>query len=90
MSIFTGILFIVCVLYGSCRFFTKIKSHIEKNTSKTTHIIVKDNSIDMRFHSVPNFDFPNVQSESDLRITNTGPDLNTELSEIEVKQYCKY
>lgn len=90
MSIFTGILFVVCVIYAFYRTIIKMKNYVNKNTSETKDVVINNGFIDMRFHSVPNFDFPNVQSESDLKITNSGPDLSVEPSKIKVKQYCKY
>lgn len=90
MSIFTGILFIVCVLYASYRIIIKTKNYVNRNVPSNNNIVINNVSIDMRFHSAPNFDFPNVQSESDLRIANTGPDLSAEPSELKVKQYCNF
>lgn len=38
-------------------------------------------------YSKPNFDFPNIQSERESRISNTGVNLDTIENEIEIKTF---
>ena len=43
-----------------------------KKSKSTTRVKIKESNIDMRFYSTPSFDFPNVQSELDLRYLDFG------------------
>ncbi len=95
MSVFTGILFAVCVVFGIYKMCFKLykrkqKLGQEKYGRKDINITFSSPSVDLRFYSKPTFDFPNIQSELDLKILNSGLNLCEEQSEILVKPYCKY
>lgn len=47
----------------------------------------EDSDIVITNFSKPNFDFPNIQSERDSRISNTGVNLDTIENEIEIKTF---
>lgn len=89
MSIFTGILFIICSLFALYKIVINFIQN-RKNSKKNNNIINAENFVDLRVHSLLSFDFPNVQSEADMKIVNSGPDLCKVQDEIQVKQYCKY
>ena len=64
---------------------------VKKKSKSTTKVKIKESDIDMRFYSTPSFDFPNVQSELDLRCLDFGQHyLNETRNELQVTQYCKY
>lgn len=93
MNTFTGLLLIVCALFTVYKIYIKIKriryiSNMQKNIKKNINLI--DVHIDERIHSSPSYDFPNVQPETDMKIVNSGPDLCSKQSELNVKHYCKY
>lgn len=90
MNIFTGFLLVVCVLFYIYKIILAIirYKNIIKNKSKDIKLI--NCNIDKRFHSSPSFDFPNVQSELDIKILNSGSNPCDEQDKIQVKQYCKY
>lgn len=91
MNIFTGFLLIICSLFYAYKTIIRIirykKELLEKDKNNVKLINI---DFDKRFHSSPSFDFPNVQSESDLKILNSGSDPCGKQDEIKVKQYCKY
>lgn len=52
-------------------------------------IAEEKNTLDERFYSKPSFDFPNIQSESELKDIDCSSE--PEIPEkLEVKDYCKY
>lgn len=91
MNLFTGILLIICVIFSIYKSVLRIIRYREKIMKKSEDDIKLVNiNFDKRFHSSPTFDFPNVQSESDLKILNSGSDPCDKQEEIQVKEYCKY
>lgn len=90
MSIFTGILFIVCTIFTIYKTIMTIKYFSTKKRKNISAIIVEKSSYDSPCHSSPSFDFPNTQSEADMKIINSGPDLCEKQEVIRVKEYCKY
>lgn len=90
MSIFTGILLIICILFTIYKTIKTIKFFSIQKKKKFPTTIIEKTSFDSRFHSLPSFDFPNTQSEADMKIVNSGPDLCEKQDEIKVKEYCKY
>ena len=68
----------------------RIRMHFAKKKANLL-LKIKESNIDMRFYSTPSFDFPNVQSELDLRCLDFGQHcLNETRNELQVTQYCKY
>ncbi|MCM1498174.1 MAG: hypothetical protein NC124_06870 [Clostridium sp.] len=90
MSIFTGILLIICTLFTIYKVIKTIKFFTMQKKKKFPTTIIEKTFFDSRFHSSPSFDFPNTQSEADMKIINSGPNLCEKQNAIEVKEYCKY
>ncbi len=91
MNIFTGFVLIICTLFYTYKIIIRIiryKKELLEKEKENVKLINFD--FDKRFHSSPSFDFPNVQSEADLKILNSGSDPCDKQDEIKVKQYCKY
>ncbi len=90
MSIFTGILLLVCTLFSIYKIILRYSKRTSKCEKKIDGVLSCNEEVDWRFHSTPRFDFPNVQSEADLRILNSGRDLCEEQKEIDVRHFCEY
>lgn len=92
MNTFTTILLTVCTIFSLYKVYLWIKRFLKKRESEKMSTVVetKRSKIDNRFYSYASFDFPNVQSESEMKIMNSGPDPDIKQKKICVKQYCKY
>lgn len=90
MNIFSVFLLIISIIFTAYKLILSIIRHIKKTHNKSFDIKLVNCDFDKRFHSSPSFDFPNIQSESDLRILNSGSDPCDKQEEIQVKQYCRY
>ena len=88
MSTFSGIIFIICIIFAV---YKAIKYFLRENKKETPTVIIKENTIDERFYSTPSFDFPNVQSELDMKFIDfVSHNLSEIPNELEVRHYCKY
>ena len=87
MSTFSGIILIVCIVFAVYR---ARKYFLRENRKETVTAIIKENIIDRRFYSTPSFDFPNVQSELDIKFIDFSSGLIETCHELKVTQYCKY
>ena len=84
----TGIMILIFI-YGFVRYLK------HKHTKKRNNIIEKQiddhikkiSSIKMSNYTKVNFDFPNLQSEDEIKISNTGVELGTIAEEIEIKKF---
>lgn len=90
MGIFTGFLLIICVLFYVYKAVLAVMRYKNKINDSDKDIKLINWNLDARFHATPSFDFPNIQSESDLKILNSGSNPCDVQEEIQVKQYCKY
>lgn len=90
MGIFTGFLLVICVLFYVYKAILAVMRCKNKINDSDKDIKLINWNLDARFHSTPSFDFPNIQSESDLKILNSGSNPCDVQEEIQVKQYCKY
>lgn len=93
MDIFTLLLLVVCTLFGIYKIIYKLISKYLIKKRENVHIAlksIKKEQVDLQYYSTPSFNFPNVQSEADMKILNSGPDICEKQGEIDVKQYCKY
>lgn len=87
MTTLSSIIFIICIIFT----FYKIKKYFCKERNKTTNkCIIKRVTLDEPFYSTPSFDFPNIQSEIDMKFIDFSSNLAKEHSELNVTQYCKY
>lgn len=90
MNTFTEILLIVCIVFGLYKVIMRLSRFFTAKKSCVNHVEFIDNHVNNCNLSSPSYDFPNIQSEVDIKIINSGPDLCDEQDNIEVKQYCKY
>lgn len=87
MTILSSIIFIICIIFG----FYQIKKYFFKKRNKVTNeYIIKKVTIDKRFYSTLSFDFPNIQSEMNMKFIDFSTNLTKEHNELNVTQYCKY
>ena len=89
ISLITTGIMILTFIYDFVRYLKhkqvkKQNNIIEKQID--THI-KKISNIKMSNYSKVNFDFPNLQSEDEIKISNTGVELGTIVEEIEIKKY---
>lgn len=92
MNAFTTALLTVCTIFSLYKAYLRIKRFFKKCKSQKMSPVVETTKIkiDNRFYSYATFDFPNVQSESEMKIMNSGPNPDIKQEKISVKQYCKY
>lgn len=90
MNTFTLILLIVCILFSFYKIIMRFLRIFIAKKSCDNHVEFTVNQVNNCNLSSPSYDFPNIQSEVDIKIINSGPDLCDEQDSIEVKQYCKY
>ena len=87
MSTFSGIIFIICIIFA---IYQTRKYFLRENRKETATVIIKENTIDKRFYSTPSFDFPNVQSELDMKFIDFSSGFIETCHELKVTPYCKY
>lgn len=89
ISLFTTGIMILIFIYDFVRHLkhkhiTKQNKIIEKQIDNH---IKKISSIKMSNYSKANFDFPNLQTVDEIKISNTGVELGTIAEEIEIKKF---
>ena len=85
LSIIVLIMFFIFAIYKFIKFNNR--KSIEKNNK---NIINKEITLDKRLYSTPSFDFPNVQSERELKDIDFTSGFLDKPSEIKITQYCKF
>lgn len=91
MDIFTTILIIICVLFAVYKLICRMVHHFNNLSKKRTNIEIADSgNINIHTYSHVSFDFPNVQSETDMEIINSGSNLCDKQEKIIVKEYCEF
>lgn len=85
LSIIVLIMFFIFAIYKFRKF--KNRESIEKDNK---NIIIKKITLYKRLYSTPSFDFPNVQSERELKDIDFSSDFQDKPSEIKITQYCKF
>lgn len=78
----------LCVIYLVYRIISNI-IRSSQNSKCDDKVAVEKNTFDERFYSTPSFDFPNIQSELELKDINYSSEPMIH-GELEVKHYCKY
>ena len=87
MTTLSSIIFIICIIFT----FYQIKKYFCKDKNKVTNKhIIKKSTLDKQFYSAPSFNFPNIQSEMDMKFIDFSSNLTREHDELNVTQYCKY
>lgn len=64
-----------------------------KRNKKETEIIFKKRKIrnvNLKYYSTPTFDFPNIQSELDLKIINSGTGFEKKRNDYPIRHYCNF
>lgn len=91
MDILSITIIVLSVLFISIKSIIFVCLEVGKRRDKKVSISIKTlDTIDEKFYSTLVFDFPNVQSEEELKILNSGPDLDKEQFELEVEHYCNF
>lgn len=90
MDIFTTILLIICIIFAIYKLIFRLIHHFKDSSKDSMNIEITNSKINMHTHSSVSFDFPNVQSETDMEIINSGSDLCKKQKKIVVKEYCKF
>lgn len=79
----------IFAIYFVYRIIIYIIIRSSQNSKCDDKIAVKENTLDERFYSTPSFDFPNIQSELELKDIDYGSEPIIP-GELKVKHYCKY
>ena len=85
LSTIVLIMFFIFAIYKYRKF--KNRQSIEKDNK---NIIIKEITLDKRLYSAPSFDFPNVQSQRELKDIDLASGFPDKPSEIKITQYCKF
>lgn len=85
LSTIVLIMFFIFAIYKFRKFMNR--KSIEKDNK---NIIIKEITLDKRLYSTPSFDFPNVQSERELKDIDFASGFPDKPSEIKITQYCKF
>lgn len=88
MYIISITVLVLCVIYMVYRIILYI-IRSRKNNKCDDKIAVKKNTLDERFYSTPSFDFPNTQSELELKDIDCSSEPIIS-GKLEMKDYCKY
>lgn len=84
LSTIVLIMFFIFAIYK----FRKFKNR--QSREKDNKNIIKEITLDKRLYSTPSFDFPNVQSERELKDIDWASGFPDKPSEIKITQYCKF
>ncbi len=91
MDVLSVTIIVLSVLFISIKSIIIASLKVAKRSDKKVNVSIKTfDTIDEKFYSTLVFDFPNVQSEEELKILNSGPDLQKEQFELEVEHYCNF
>lgn len=85
LSTIVLIMFFIFAIYKFRKF--KNRQSIEKDNKNT---IIKEITLDKKLYSTPSFDFPNIQSERELKDIDFVSGFPDKPSEIKITRYCKY
>lgn len=90
MNIFTTILLILCIIFSIYKLIFRLIHHFNNASNERMNIEIVNSNDNVHTHSSVSFDFPNIQSETDMEIINSGSDLCEKQEKIVVKEYCKF